>query len=550
MFLSKEEAQTSSTRSTPCIDFERPSMKKFDIHSGRLVHVDVTGAFSTFGNNSSLSLISDEKQAAQSQSQFPQRQKCFQGLCGNLAKVFQKDTDSEIEIALKDHKALAKRCGIELEEKIRPQNIRTSRICLESENLCSSSKEEFEEVVSKTLELWNNPVFGVSRETTLEAHVSKTIPLGRQFYKSYNSVHFQKDVFSTLEVLGQVDSKFIACLCKVKISCIENENNSVENSKCNALMRFLVLIDQHAAHERVRLEDLQSELWVSDKKTQPTARPSMNCYQRNTKDPEDKDKQVRTIKQSRGNSRDSGTHATTSKKVRTETNDSQSCSKNIYARGSKMFPFGISESKSSLHRDDKYSQYLPSENIFREIPCKRLNPPVKISLPDISSKLLKDFVSEFQKIGVKYTVQSETVVEDKLHVNILVHTLPSLFVARKGSDSCITEPIIDENNIKDLIQEHLKCLRETSGVSAIIPSAITKVLHSYACHGAIRFGDILSMSECLTLVHLLSKCNLPFQCAHGRPSIVPLINLDLLETSWQVRTDQPKLSRLHHFKKA
>lgn len=55
----------------------------------------------------------------------------------------------------------------------------------------------------------------------------------------------------------------------------------------------------------------------------------------------------------------------------------------------------------------------------------------------------------------------------------------------------------------------------------------------YACYfytclhwtGAIKFNDTLSRDECHSLVASLSGCQLPFQCAHGRPSIVPLVDV-------------------------
>jgi DNA mismatch repair protein MLH3 len=39
------------------------------------------------------------------------------------------------------------------------------------------------------------------------------------------------------------------------------------------------------------------------------------------------------------------------------------------------------------------------------------------------------------------------------------------------------------------------------------------------------FNDALSISQCEDLVANLSKCVFPFMCAHGRPSMVPLVNL-------------------------
>lgn len=43
--------------------------------------------------------------------------------------------------------------------------------------------------------------------------------------------------------------------------------------------------------------------------------------------------------------------------------------------------------------------------------------------------------------------------------------------------------------------------------------------------GAIKFGNKLTKEQCKLLLQKLAKCNLPFQCAHGRPTLTPLLNL-------------------------
>lgn len=43
--------------------------------------------------------------------------------------------------------------------------------------------------------------------------------------------------------------------------------------------------------------------------------------------------------------------------------------------------------------------------------------------------------------------------------------------------------------------------------------------------GAVKFGDPLGLEDCDVLLRELRGCSLPFQCAHGRPSIAPLIEL-------------------------
>jgi DNA mismatch repair protein MLH3 len=39
------------------------------------------------------------------------------------------------------------------------------------------------------------------------------------------------------------------------------------------------------------------------------------------------------------------------------------------------------------------------------------------------------------------------------------------------------------------------------------------------------FNDELDNTECNDLLSRLAKCSFPFQCAHGRPSMVPLVDL-------------------------
>jgi DNA mismatch repair protein MLH3 len=42
------------------------------------------------------------------------------------------------------------------------------------------------------------------------------------------------------------------------------------------------------------------------------------------------------------------------------------------------------------------------------------------------------------------------------------------------------------------------------------------------------FNDELSNDQCKALISRLADCSFPFQCAHGRPSMIPLLNLDSL----------------------
>ena len=73
--------------------------------------------------------------------------------------------------------------------------------------------------------------------------------------------------------------------------------------------------------------------------------------------------------------------------------------------------------------------------------------------------------------------------------------------------------------------EYLHALSASGGGSTLPPAAALRVLASRACRSAIMFGETLSLDQCQTLLDELSQCKLPFQCAHGRPTVVPIFEL-------------------------
>lgn len=61
--------------------------------------------------------------------------------------------------------------------------------------------------------------------------------------------------------------------------------------------------------------------------------------------------------------------------------------------------------------------------------------------------------------------------------------------------------------------------------SVLKPPALQRILASKACHASVKFGDYLSNQQSMLLIDKLTQTDLPFQCAHGRPSAVPLMDL-------------------------
>ncbi|KAI1481405.1 hypothetical protein F4774DRAFT_375221 [Daldinia eschscholtzii] len=80
------------------------------------------------------------------------------------------------------------------------------------------------------------------------------------------------------------------------------------------------------------------------------------------------------------------------------------------------------------------------------------------------------------------------------------------------------------------------------------PNVIMEMINSRACRSSIMFNDVLSHEECVDLVSRLADCTLPFQCAHGRPSMVPLVDLKRIPID-MTDIDKPKSGFGERFKK-
>lgn len=74
------------------------------------------------------------------------------------------------------------------------------------------------------------------------------------------------------------------------------------------------------------------------------------------------------------------------------------------------------------------------------------------------------------------------------------------------------------------LTEYLAQLDELRG-SPSPPRAVLRAIISKACRSAIMFGTELTHAECARVVQELAATKFPFQCAHGRPTIVPVLEL-------------------------
>ncbi|XP_057294523.1 DNA mismatch repair protein Mlh3-like [Hydractinia symbiolongicarpus] len=278
---------------------------------------------------------------------------------------------------------------------------------------------------------WTNPIIGSDKVLGLPSVVSKKgLSRSKAFDKVFSTVTFTKQMLHTIDVIGQVDDKFIACVLK-------NES-------------MLVLVDQHAAHERIRLEKLLKQIGF-------------------------------------------------------------------------------------------YKNELTEKSIKNQV--TRLNPPAHILFEQKDMELVMHYRKEFGDIGLNFSVVKKK-HNNSIMQKMLLSNLPAMFVNVCESQLEAKGSVVNSDLVKEFILEQLNYLRTASGRCNMSSTTIFKVLASHACHGAIKFGDKLSLSTCNNIMKELSKCDLPFQCAHGRPSIAPLLKLDMIGKLSHCTTQKLNLSKL------
>ncbi|CAG9938744.1 unnamed protein product [Clonostachys rosea f. rosea IK726] len=177
-----------------------------------------------------------------------------------------------------------------------------------------------------------------------------------------------------------------------------------------------------------------------------------------------------------------------------------------------------------------------------EARTEMLDTPLLFEISKEEGRMLAQNVAYFSAWGINIDMEpnagARTVdggQDREASTFMAVTSLPPSIIAR-----CRSEPrlIIDllRKESWDRVERGQSALptfsRSSTGSNPIsnfhgCPRGILELLHSRSCRSAIMFNDVLSRGECTTLVSRLSRCAFPFQCAHGRPSMAPLIDLGI-----------------------
>ncbi|KAI4629085.1 uncharacterized protein J4E87_003346 [Alternaria ethzedia] len=321
-------------------------------------------------------------------------------------------------------------------------------------------------VVGKTpwlddiLDKWENPVFKPSEKRIQQAashedevdhghhhsrHGCSRIDIDRAFNQtsSSGSSRLSKEGLRDAQVIAQVDKKFIL---------VKMQDSKRAKDTCAGL---IVLIDQHAADERVQVESLLSQLCIP-------------------------------VQEGTGY-------------------------------------------KSKLgHQAHVASVVLEKPTQFAISPQERTH--------------FITHAARFAAWGILYDIVQTTVsasipsTADKDKYVLSVTTLPTVISERCKSDPKVLISFLRSTVWKYAEDPHLPPLPTPSSSSAndptdwvrrlaTCPSGLVDLINSRACRSAIMFNDELSIDDCKALVRNLAGCVFPFMCAHGRPSMVPLVDL-------------------------
>ncbi|XP_016064169.1 PREDICTED: DNA mismatch repair protein Mlh3 isoform X2 [Miniopterus natalensis] len=281
---------------------------------------------------------------------------------------------------------------------------------------------------------WDNPVFARYPEVAVDVSSGQAEGLAVKIHNILYPYRFTKDMIHSMQVLQQVDNKFIACLMSTKTE---------ESGKAGG--NLLVLVDQHAAHERVRLEQLII---------------------------------------------------------------------------------------------DSYEKQQPQGSGRKKLLSSTVSPPLAITVTEEQRRLLWCYHKNLEDMGLGI------IFPDTSDSLVLVGKVPLCFVEREANELRRGRSTVTKSIVEELIREQVELLQTTGGIQGTLPLTVQKVLASQACHGAIKFNDSLSLEESYRLIEALSWCQLPFQCAHGRPSMLPLADIDHLEQEKQIKPNLAKLRKM------
>nr|XP_020031222.1 DNA mismatch repair protein Mlh3 isoform X2 [Castor canadensis] len=189
-------------------------------------------------------------------------------------------------------------------------------------------------------------------------------------------------------------------------------------------------------------------------------------------------------------------------------------------------------------RADSYEKQQPQGSGRKKLLSSTIIPPLEVTVTVEQRRLLRCYHKNLEDLGLGF------IFPDTSNSLVLVGKVPLCFVEREANELRRGRSTVTKSIVEEFIREQVELLQTTGGIQGTLPLTVQKVLASQACHGAIKFNDDLSLEESSRLIEALSWCQLPFQCAHGRPSMLPLADLDHLDQEKQIKPNLAKLRKM------
>ncbi|KAI8934361.1 hypothetical protein NX059_009096 [Plenodomus lindquistii] len=182
-----------------------------------------------------------------------------------------------------------------------------------------------------------------------------------------------------------------------------------------------------------------------------------------------------------------------------------------------------------------------------QVTSTHLEKPLQYTISQVEATHFTAHAARFATWGILFDItnstRDHTAAATKQQALLSVTTLPPAIAERCKSDPKILITFLRSSVWKHVEDPHLPVLpppnanASDSNVAgeadwvrrlANCPPDLIGMINSRACRSAIMFNDVLDMKQCRDLVKKLADCVFPFMCAHGRPSMVPLVDLGSL----------------------
>ncbi|XP_047364015.1 DNA mismatch repair protein Mlh3-like isoform X3 [Vespa velutina] len=167
-----------------------------------------------------------------------------------------------------------------------------------------------------------------------------------------------------------------------------------------------------------------------------------------------------------------------------------------------------------IRYENLLNDYKTSDH--KSFQTKKLSIPIIIEVTVNICTLLQWNKKSLDKFGIKLTAINGNTLS--------IYSIPKCFITNKQYYNDVKLTMI----IRNLLNEIVDNIMNGNGIN-FLPLSIHNAISTEACHGAIKFGELLSVQQCIELFDDLKTTKSPTRCAHGRPSIIPVIELSELK---------------------